>query len=107
MTTHVFSLLTRGLQPDGSTIPLESVESLKIQVEDVEVALPASDDVLPRFGNSKTRPARFKALDFGKIVKGIVGGPVRGGTRTDKPCCKAPGRACACVAETGDYPGHR
>ncbi|KAG7128760.1 Tyrosinase like protein [Verticillium longisporum] len=55
-------LEARITKPDGTLIPLEKVPSLKIDLEEVQVAAPETDEELPKFGLADVRPARVKAL---------------------------------------------
>ncbi|KAM0527778.1 hypothetical protein ACHAPS_002395 [Verticillium nonalfalfae] len=55
-------LEARITKPDGTLIPLETVPSLKIDLEEVQVAAPETDEELPQFGRADIRPARVKAL---------------------------------------------
>ncbi|KAM0331684.1 hypothetical protein ACHAQA_003363 [Verticillium albo-atrum] len=55
-------LEARITKPDGTMIPLDTVPSLKITLEEVEVAQPDTNEELPEFGAADVRPARVKAL---------------------------------------------
>ncbi|KAM0286759.1 hypothetical protein ACHAQH_000779 [Verticillium albo-atrum] len=55
-------LEARITKPDGTMIPINTVPSLKITLEEVEVAMPDTNEELPEFGIADVRPARFKAL---------------------------------------------
>ncbi|ROT34867.1 tyrosinase [Sodiomyces alkalinus F11] len=68
--------LTKDLQiqitkPDGTIIPVESVPSLKVDVENVDVMLPTSMDELPLYGEPHSRRVRLRVLglDLGLSLK--------------------------------------
>ncbi|KAL2755917.1 hypothetical protein ACRALDRAFT_2027571 [Sodiomyces alcalophilus JCM 7366] len=59
------------MKPDGTSIPLENVPSLKVDVESVDVVLPSSMDELPLFGKPHSRRVQLKVLglEIGLDVK--------------------------------------